>query len=170
MVRMGVFVAVIMLSGGVALADREAFGGFDVRTDLGTQLVRAGGGVRVGGLALNLVVDPYGYHSGEQHDTDAFAEWDLSPGGWAVLGGWRVSSLPLVGVRYYQEKLLLGLSAPLTALPLRHLRPRFGAEWALTVVRHGGDLPTFWVWHEDELHGGSFNLGVFLRVHLGGAI
>lgn len=153
-----------------AYADRELVAGVQVRTDLGTQFIRAGAGAKLDRLSIDLVVDPYGYWSGEQHDTDLLAGWQLWPDGWSGLAGWRVSSLPLLGTRYYQEKLVLGVSAPLTPLPFRHLRARIGAEWALTVVRHGGDLPTFWVWSEDEVHGGSFNGGLFLRVDAGGAI
>lgn len=165
----GVLVAIIVAAPS-AHADRELAGGIDVRTDLGTQFVRAGAGIKLDRLSLDAVVDPYGYWTGEQHDTEILAGWALWSDGWSALGGWRVSSLPLLGTRYYQEKLVLGVAAPLSRLPFRHLRARIGAEWAVTVVRHGGDLPTFWVWSEDELHGGSFNLGLFLRLEVGGSI
>ena len=158
------------LGSPAARADRAAFGGLDVRTDLGTQFVRAGGGLELGRLSLDAVVDPYGYWSGEQHDTDILGGWRLWPDGWSVMGGWRLSSLPLLGTRYYQEKAVVGVSAPLSRLPFANLRARIGLEWALTVARHGTDLPTFWVWSEDELHGGSFNLGLVLRLEAGGRL
>lgn len=161
---------VILFTGSPAHAERELFGGLNVRTDLGTQFVRAGGSLRFDRLSFDAVVDPYGYWSGEQHDTELLAGWDLWSGGWAVLAGWRVSSVPLLGIRYYQEKLVVGTSAPLGVPPFRWLRARIGAEWALTVVRHGSEVPTFWVWSEDELHGGSFNVGLFLRLEAGGPI
>ena len=165
-----VVLVAITVAAPAAHAEREVAGGIDVRTDLGTQFVRAGAGIELDRLSLDVVLDPYGYWTGEQHDTEILAGWALWPDGWSLLGGWRVSSLPLLGTRYYQEKLVLGVAAPLAPLPFRHLRARIGAEWAVTVVRHGGDLPTFWVWSEDELHGGSFNVGLFFRLEVGGRI
>jgi hypothetical protein len=165
-----VVLAAITIAASPAYADTALSGGIDVRTDLGTQFVRAGTGLKVDRLSFDVVLDPYGYWTGEQHDTEILAGWELWADGWAAIGGWRVSSLPLLGTRYYQEKLVLGVAAPLSALPFRHLRARIGAEWAVTVVRHGGDLPTFWVWSEDEVHGGSFNVGLFLRLEVGGRI
>jgi hypothetical protein len=164
--------AIAIAVGGVqtAQAGPGLFGGIDVRTDLGTQFVRAGAALDLGRLSFDAVVDPYGYRSGEQHDTELLAGWALWPDGWSLMGGWRVSSLPLLGTRYYQEKALVGVAAPLSPLGSRHLRARIGVEWAVTLARHGGDLPTFWLWQEDELHGGAFNLGLVLRLEAGGTL
>jgi hypothetical protein len=163
-------IAIAVMGARPAQAEPALFGGVDVRTDLGTQWMRAGAAVEIGRLSVDGIVDPYGYWTGEQHDTEVLAGWALWPDGWSLMGGWRVSSLPLLGTRYYQEKAILGLAAPLSALPLRHLRARIGFEWAVTLVRHGPDLPTFWLWQEDELHGGSFNLGLTLRLEAGGEL
>jgi hypothetical protein len=151
-------------------ADPAIYGGIDVRTDLGTQFFRVGAAIDLGRLSIDAVADPYGYRTGQQHDTELLAGWALWPEGWSLFGGWRVSSLPLLGIRYYQEKAILGLAAPLSPLGSRHFRARIGLEWAVTLVRHGGDLPTFWLWQEDELHGGSFNLGLVLRLEAGATL
>src|SRR5688500_8948098 len=98
-----------------AQAGPALFGGVDVRTDLGTQFFRAGAAVELGQLSIEAIVDPYGYRTGQQHDTDLLAGWALWPAGWSVRGGWRVSSVPLLGARYYQEKLVVGVAAPLSA-------------------------------------------------------
>lgn len=169
-VVVGMAIAVAAAGSLPAHAEPALYGGIDVRTDLGTQFFRAGAGLDVGRLSLDAIVDPYGYWTGQQHDTELLAGWALWPAGWSLMGGWRVSSVPLLGTRYYQEKAIVGLAAPLSVLPFRHLRARIGLEWAVTLLRHGSSLPTFWLWQEDELHGGSFNLGLVLRVEAGGAL
>jgi hypothetical protein len=166
----GVAIAVAAAGLEPAAAEPAVFGGIDVRTDLGTQFYRAGAALDLGRLSFDAVVDPYGYRTGQQHDTELLAGWALWPDGWSLMGGWRVSSVPLLGTRYYQEKVVVGVAAPLSPLPTRHLRARIGFEWTVTLVRHGDHLPTFWVWQEDELHGGSFNLGLVLRVEAGGRL
>lgn len=145
-------------------ADRAAFAGLDVRADLGTHVVRLSGGVRFGDLAANLVLDPFGYLEGSQHDTDVFVEWDLWRAGWAVLGGWRFESNPVLGVRYHHEKPFVGVSAAMPGLLFGHVRARFAAELALTLVEHGRRLPDVWFWEHEEVVRDSLDLGFFLRI------
>ena len=167
---MSVCVLVAALAPRIAGADRvEGFGGVNLRTDLGTQILRVGGGVRFSCFAVHLVTDPKGYLERAQHDHDLVAEWYLSPRGWAATGGWRLGSLPLLGRRYYQEQALAGLTAPLPSLLFGHIVVRVGAELAVTVARHGDDIPTFWVWEDDQLRGGWINVGMFARFQVGGS-
>lgn len=151
-------------------ADRAWFAGVSLRTDLGTQIARLGGGIRFGGLALNLVVDPFGYYSGTQHDSEVFVEWEPRRGGWALMGGYRLGAVQVLGRRYYQEMPLVGISAPATPLFWGHVRARVGAELALTVVKHGNDLPTVWFFDEPTLGRNSMNFGVFVRFEYGRGI
>ena len=145
------------------------FGGLNLRTDLGTQIVRVGGGVQVDRVAIHLVTDPKGYLEDAQHDHDLVAEWFFRSDGWALTGGWRLSSLPVLGRRYYQEQALAGLTAPLPRLLFGAIVARAGAEVVVTVARHGRDLPTFWAWEDDALRGGWINVGLFARFQVGGS-
>ena len=150
-------------------SDRAVSVGGVLRTDLGTELYRISAGMRFGRLAVNVVVDPSGMHARKkQIDTDVFVEWERCRGGWAAMFGWRIGSVPVLGERYYHQKPFIGVSAPLPALFWGHVRTRFGAELALTVVKHGHGLPTipFWDEHVFGAQSNGFNFGLFLRVEL----
>jgi len=146
-------------------SDRAFSVGGMLRTDLGTELYRASGGVRFGRLAVNVVLDPSGMRVRKQTDTDVFVEWERCRGGWAAMFGWRLGSVPVLGERYYHQKPFIGVSAPLPALFWGHVRTRFGGELAVTVVKHGNGLPTigFWDEHLFGAQSNGFNFGLFLR-------
>jgi hypothetical protein len=136
-------VATCCVAGWLPAAHAETyFAGLNVRTDRATQATRLGGGVQLGRLSVNLVVDPVGYGAtGEQSDTDVFAEVTLWRG-WGVLGGWRVAAAPVVGMTYWQHRPFVGVSAPLPTIAWGHVRMRIAGEVAMTVVAYGDELPT----------------------------
>ncbi|MGE0866917.1 MAG: hypothetical protein AB7P03_00025 [Kofleriaceae bacterium] len=124
-------------------ADTRWHAGLNVRPDLGTHPIRAGGGLELGPVDTMLVLDPMFWTDG-QHDIDGFAFWAPCPEGWGLLGGWRTSAIGILGGTQYQHKLVLGVGAPLPRLG-KHLRTRFAFELATVLVKHGADLPTDWI-------------------------
>jgi hypothetical protein len=118
--------------------------GLNLRVDPGTHPVRAGGGIERGRLDTMLVLDPMFWTDG-QHDVDALAYWQLVPAGWSVLTGWRTTAIGILGGRQYQQKLLLGIGAPLPFFGELPLRARWSFELAALVVKHGADLPREWI-------------------------
>ena len=147
---------------------RNAFAGLMVRTDRHTQSVRVRAGVQTGRVRWAIVADPAGYQrTGQQSDTDAVVEIDVI-GKWAVLGGWRVASTPVLGHRYFQHKPFVGVSAPLPSVFWGYVKTSFGAEVAITAIRHGDDLPTMGVWNAQswEAADGIVDVGLFLRAEL----
>lgn len=160
----GILVVVCILIGATsAQADVPWHAGLNIRGDLGTHPIRAGGGVQFGRVDTMLVVDPMFWTDG-QHDLEAFAFWSPCSKGWGLIGGWRTSTIGLVDGTQFQEKLVLGIGAPLPRLG-EHIRTRFAFELATLVVKHGGDLPTEWV---SFASGRDFidlvNFGMFITV------
>ena len=141
-------------------APRGWFAGFNLRTDYGTHLVRAGGGYRRGRLAATLVLDPKVFFDPRQNDTDGFVEWMLTPGGWALLAGGRLTQLSIDRGKQYHHMLLVGATGGLPALR-RSLRARFGAELEVTLLRHGAGIELDVL----SLRGGR-NYGDLLSVNL----
>jgi hypothetical protein len=135
-------VALVLLV-GTAHADPSWHAGLNLRADLGTHPIRIGGGVQLGRVDATLVLDPMFWTDG-QFDTDAFAFWAPCSRGWGLFGGWRLSTIGLVDGTQLQEKLLLGVGAPLPQIG-EHIRTRFHFELATVLVKHGGDLPTDWI-------------------------
>lgn len=117
--------------------------GLDVRGDLGTHPIRAGGGLEFGRVDTMLVLDPMFWTDG-QHDIDLFAFWAPCSKAWGLLGGWRTSTIDLLDGTQFQEKLILGIGAPLPRLS-EHIRTRFSFELATLIVKHGADLPSEWI-------------------------
>ncbi len=117
--------------------------GLDIRGDLGTHPIRAGGGLEFGRIDTMLVLDPMFWTDG-QHDIDLFGFWSPCSKAWGLLAGWRTSTIGLVDGTQFQEKLVLGIGAPLPRLG-KHIRTRFAFELATLVVKHGGDLPSEWI-------------------------
>jgi hypothetical protein len=130
------------ISAPPAAADPQWHAGLVLRPELGTHPVRAGGGIQLAHLDTTLVLDPMFWTDG-QHDIDLLLHWLPCPRGWGVLGGWRTSAIGLLGGYQLQEKLLVGISAPLP--DLGPFRVRWSFELATLVVKHGGDLPTDWI-------------------------
>ena len=137
--------------------------GLNVRGDLGTHPIRVGGGLQFGRVDTTLVLDPMFWTDG-QHDLDLFAFWAPCAAGWGLLGGWRTSTIGLLGGTQLQEKLLLGIGAPLPWLR-ESIRARFHFELATVVVKHGADLPSEWI---SFAQGRDFidlvNFGMFVTV------
>jgi len=138
-----VCVAVLATESASARAD-DWHAGLNLRADSGAHPIRIGGGYDLDMVDLNLALDPMVVTDG-QLDTDLFATWRASKGGWGVFTGWRTSSIGIAGGRQYQEKPLVGVSAPLPRLGCAPLRMRFGFELAVVLVKHGGGLPTDWI-------------------------
>ena len=155
----------------VARADEAAhayFAGVVVRTDRNTQSTRVSAGVRTGRLSWTIVADPMGYQTqGEQSDTDAMVEIELVKR-WALFAGWRVATTPILGRRYWHHKPFVGVSAPLPSLFWGHVRTRFGAEIAVSAIKHGDELPTMGVWDAMSWDGAddAIDVGIFLRAEL----
>ena len=169
MMKVMVLVACVVASVPARADDtRGYFAGVVVRTDRHTQSTRLSAGVRTGPMRWAIVADPAGYtRTGEQSDTDALVEVDVIAK-WAVIGGWRVSSTPVLGSRYIQHKPFVGVSAPLPSLFWGAVRTRFGAEVSLKVAQHGDDLPTMGLWETGSLEeaDGIMDVGLFLRAEL----
>jgi hypothetical protein len=141
--------------------------GLDVRGDIGTHTIRAGGGVQLGHFDTMLVLDPMFWTDG-QNDLDAYTFWAPCPRAWGILAGWRTSTIGLLDGTQYQEKLVLGIGAPLPNLT-KHIRSRFVFELATLVVKHGAGLPTDWI---SFATGRDFidlvNFGMFITVEYAG--
>ena len=143
-VARAVLVVLVTLAGtGAARAERTWHAGLDLRADLGTHPIRAGGGVGFGTLDLHLTLDPMFWTDG-QHDIDLIAGWAPCARGWGPIGGWRTSAIGIAGGHQLQQKLVLGVYAPLPALGKR-FRARWAFELATVIVKHGGDLPSEWI-------------------------
>ena len=146
---------------------RAWFVGPNLRSDLGTHRVRAGGGVRLGHLSLSLVLDPKVFIDTRQNDTDLLAEWWLCPGGWAAFGGWRTTQVFIDRGRHYYESLIVGATAGMPPLFDRNVRGRFGFELEANVVRHGAGIETDWISFETERHWKDLlSVGLFVRLEL----
>ncbi len=144
---------------------RDWCAGVNLRTDFGTHPLRLGGGVRFGHLSTVVAVDPMVLSDGE-HDLDLLAEWLLASSGWAVLAGWRASSIDLHQGRQWQEKAVIGFSAALPSLVGGRIRGRLGLELTALVVKHGGGLPTDFISLGTRTRGGledRLHFGLFVR-------
>ncbi len=134
--------------------------GLNVRADLGTHPIRAGGGLERGPLDVALVLDPMFWTDG-QHDIDLLTSWHPCDT-WGGIAGWRVSTIGLAGGDQFQEKLVLGVSAHLPSIAW--VRVRWAFELAAVVVKHGGDLPTDWISFESGRdYIDLLNFGMFVR-------
>jgi len=131
----------ILLVASAAHAD-DWHAGLNLRADPGTHPIRAGGGVELGAIDATLVLDPMFWTDG-QHDVDAFATYRLSASGWGILGGWRTTAIGIAGGHQFQDKLLVGVAAPLP--DLGPFRTRWTFELATVIVKHGADLPSEWI-------------------------
>lgn len=136
--------------------------GLNVRGDLGTHPIRVGGGVELGSVDTMLVLDPMFWTDG-QHDIDALAFW--SPcSSWGLLAGWRTSTIGLLDGTQFQQKLVLGVGAPLPRLG-KHIRTRFAFELSTLVVKHGADLPSDWISFASGRHFIDLvNFGMFVTI------
>ena len=127
----------------VAHAEPSWHAGLNLRGDLGTHPIRIGGGLQLGHVDTMLVLDPMFWTDG-QVATDLLAFWAPCKKAWGLLGGWRTSTIGILGGTEFQEKLILGIGAPLPQIG-QHIRTRFHFEFATVVVKHGGGLPADWI-------------------------
>jgi hypothetical protein len=118
--------------------------GLNLRADPGTHPIRAGGGIERGAIDATLVLDPMFWTDG-QHDVDLYAHWKLSSAGWSLLSGWRTTAIGLQDGHQYQQKLLVGIGAPLPFFGELPLRAAAALELAALVLKHGADLPREWI-------------------------
>lgn len=133
-------------------ASRDVQLGLNMSTDNGPHRVRVGGGVRLGKLTLSAVLDPYGMISRRANHVDVLVEYAPLSNWWAALLGWRTSDTAIDRGEQWQHHLLVGASARLPALWDGRVRPSFGAQFVLTVVRHGDRMETDWVSFESDRH------------------
>jgi hypothetical protein len=140
MQRLAIVVLVLVL-GGAAHADTRWHAGLNLRADLGTHPIRVGGGVQF------------------EHCRRA----------WGLFGGWRTSAIGILGGTQFQQKLLVGIGAPLPQLG--PFRARWSFEIATVIVKHGADLPSDWI---SFASGRDFidlvNFGMFVSIEYGKAI
>lgn len=139
----GIALAVLALAGTAARADTSWHAGLDLRGDTGAHPIRIGGGIQLGRLDTMLVLDPM-FWTDDQLDLDALLFWAPCSRAWGLLGGWRTSTIPLLDGTQFQEKLIVGIGAPLPQLG-HHIRTRFHFELATVLVKHGGGLATDWI-------------------------
>jgi hypothetical protein len=127
-----------------ARADIGAHAGLNLRVDSGAHPIRVIAGIDSGAFDISLTLDPMVITDG-QLDTDLLATTRITDGGWGIITGWRTTSIGLFGGREYQEKLVLGIGAPLPLFGDLSVRMRWAFEAATVIVKHGGDLPTDWI-------------------------
>lgn len=165
----GLIVVAALAVAGHARADTELHGGLNLRADSGAHAVRGIAGIDTGPLDVSLTLDPMVVFDG-QFDADLMTTTRLSEGGWGLLVGWRSTGIDIQGGRQLQEKLVLGIGAPLPRLGDLPLRTRWAFEAATVIVKHGGGLPTDTISFEQ---GRDFvdlvNFGMFVTVEYGNA-
>jgi hypothetical protein len=136
------YIAVVVIAlAAPARADTELHAGLNLRADSGAHPIRAIAGVDTGPLDLSLTIDPM-VITDDQFDADLLTTTKLSDGGWGLMAGWRTTAIGIQGGRQLQEKLLLGISAPLPRFGGLPIRTRWAFEAAAVIVKHGGGLPT----------------------------
>ncbi len=160
-----VIVSLALALSPMAAADAAWHAGLDLRADLGTHPIRAGGGIQTGKLDTTLILDPMFWTDG-QHDLDVFSTWSVADDGWGPLAGWRTSTIGIAGGTQLQHKLVLGVAAQLPSIRCLNIHWHF--ELAALLVKHGGDLPTEWI---SFATGRDFidllNFGMFVTVEYG---
>jgi hypothetical protein len=138
-------IALVIVALGCATAEADAYfhAGLDLRGDTGAHPIRVTGGVQLGRVDTMLVLDPM-FWTDSQLDLDALVFWAPCSRAWGLLGGWRTSTIALLDGTQFQEKLIVGIGAPLPQIG-HHIRTRFHFELATVVVKHGGGLATDWI-------------------------
>ena len=146
----------------VAVASFQA--GVNIRTDLGSHPLRLDASVRVHDFDFLVVVDPMVIVDG-QFDLDLLAAWRPMGFRWAVMAGWRTTSIELPDGPQYQQRVVIGSMADLPPV-LDAIHASWGVEMATVLYRHGGGLPSESIGFESGRHFIDYvNFGMFLRVH-----
>lgn len=146
--------------------DVYAYGGLNLRTDLGVHPLRLEGGFRAGLIDAVLVVDPLIFMDG-QSSTDLLlqARADIGVAGFA---GWRTTTLDVTTGTQFQQNLLLGFGLDLPQFFGGAVRGQWGVELALMLVKHGGGLPDEVISFESGRHYIDLvNFAMFARIDLG---
>jgi hypothetical protein len=125
-------------------ADVVGHAGLNLRPDNGAHQIRVIAGLDAGAIDLSLTLDPMVITDG-QLDTDVLATLRLTDNGWGLITGFRNTRIGILGGNEFQEKLILGIGAPLPVLGDLSVRLRWGLEVATVIVKHGADLPTDWI-------------------------
>ncbi len=158
-------VSITLALTGTAHAEMRWHAGLNLRAELSTHPIRVGAGVQFDHVDTTLVLDPM-FWTDHQHDIDALAFWAPCPRAWGLFGGWRTSSIGILGGRQLQQKLLLGVGAPLPQLG--PFRARWSFELATVIVKHGAGLPSDWI---SFASGRDFidlvNFGMFVSIEYG---
>jgi hypothetical protein len=118
--------------------------GLNARAELGTHPVRVDVGLQSGATDLTLVLDPMFWTDG-QLDVDLLSDWQFTRSGWGLVSGLRWTSIGVADGRQSQDKVVLGLAAPLAGRNGSPLRVRWTFEVAAVIVKHGAGLPTEWI-------------------------
>jgi hypothetical protein len=136
--------------------------GLNVRADSGAHAFRVIAGFDTGSLDVSVTLDPMVVFDG-QFDADLLLTRRLSRGGWGAVVGWRTTAIGLQGDDQYQQKLVLGIGAPLPRFASLPIRTRWTFEAATVIVKHGGGLPTDWIgFSEGRDFVDLINFGMFL--------
>ena len=140
----------------------------DVRPSIDVHPVRVGGGLCTGPLDITAIVDPL-VAVDRQHDLDVVAGLAVGATGWRITAGVRATAIALGDGWSWQDKALLGVTAPLP-LHSSHLHATVGLEASLLVVKYGGGIGSEWF----SLASGrrfweSYDLGMFVRIAYGSA-
>jgi hypothetical protein len=152
-----------------ALADTGLHGGLNLRADSGAHPVRVTGGIDTGPVDVAVTLDPMVVFDG-QFDADLLTTSRLTDNGWGAIVGWRSTSLQILGGRQLQEKLVLGIAAPLPAIGDLPIRARWALEVATVILKHGGGLPSDWIsFQQGRDFVDLINFGMFITVELGRA-
>lgn len=152
-----------------ARADSGLHAGLNLRADPGAHPFRVTGGIDTGPLDVSVTLDPMVVFD-DQFDADLLTSTRLSDGGWGLVAGWRSTAIGIQGGRQLQEKLVLGIGAPLPGLGGLPIRTRWTFEAATVIVKHGAGLPTDWI---SFAQGRDFidliNFGMFITIEYAGA-
>jgi hypothetical protein len=152
---------------GTASADTGLHAGLNLRADSGAHAFRAIGGIDTGPIDISVTLDPMVVFDG-QFDADLMTMTKISDGGWGILFGWRSTAIGIQGGRQLQEKVVLGVGAPLPRISDLPIRARWAFEAATVIVKHGGGLPTDWIkFQQGRDFVDLINFGMFVTIELG---
>lgn len=114
--------------------------GLNLRTDLGAHPLRVDLAWQTPKTDLVLVLDPMFWTDG-QSSTDLIFSWRFESPARPFIG-WRLNTIRLPEGRQFQENLVLGGGVAFPPLWRGRLEGFWGLELAMTVVKHGGGLPS----------------------------
>lgn len=159
----------VSLSTSTGAAADGLHAGLNLRVDPGAHPFRLTGGIDTGPVDIAVTLDPMVVFD-DQFDADLLTTSKLTDSGWGAIVGWRSTSIGILGGRQLQEKVVLGVSAPLPRLGDLPLRARWAVEAASVILKHGGGLPSDWIsFTESRNFIDLINFGMFVTVEFGDA-